>query len=82
MRHAAKFKPTAPQRRYETKTNGLNQRFPKSPTVKVTKPIRSGPKVWASQPTFLTSASACFFLVPGSGGLSSVSISLHAIVTV
>jgi hypothetical protein len=30
MRHAAKFMPPAPQRRYETKTNGLNQRFPKA----------------------------------------------------
>jgi hypothetical protein len=29
MRHAAKFMPPAPQRRYETNTNGLIQRFPK-----------------------------------------------------
>jgi hypothetical protein len=27
MRHAAKFMPPAPQRRYETNTNGLIQRF-------------------------------------------------------
>jgi len=35
MRHAAKFMPPAPQRRYETNTNGLIQRFPNRNVAKL-----------------------------------------------